>query len=144
MSTPTHHHTNWVFSDTSGYYGAAAENDLNHDAALAILSRLERERVRFFTTLYVLAELHALVISRRRNSQLALALLRNIEAGSTTVIPVTSDDQAQARIILAQHQDKLYSLTDALSFVVMERLSISRVFTFDHNFEQHRFELVAP
>ncbi|GEM_PF-4164707 len=74
MSTSTRYNSRWVFSDTSGYYAAMIENDENHDAALVILSRLERERVRFFTTLYVLAELHALVINRRRNPQLALAL----------------------------------------------------------------------
>ena len=46
--------------------------------------------------------------------------------------------------LLAKRQDKLYSLTDTLSFAVMERLGISRVFTFDRNFEQHGFQLVTP
>lgn len=144
MSMQPRRRHNWIFADTSGYYGAAAENDDNHAAARAILSRLERERIRFFTTHYVLAELHALIITRRRNPQFALAVLRSTEAGSATVVPVTAADHAQARDLLAQHQDKLYSLTDALSFVVMERIGIIRVFTFDHNFEQHRFELVTP
>lgn len=144
MTSPSGSRRSWIFCDTSGYFGAAAVNDQNHATALAILSRLERERIRFFTTLYVLAELHALIITRQRNPQLGLAVLQAIEASSTTVVPVTAEDHAKARLVLAQHQDKLYSLTDVLSFVVMERLGISRVFTFDHNFEQHRFELVTP
>jgi predicted nucleic acid-binding protein len=140
MTTLPRHHPNWVFSDTSGYYAAAVEDDQRTPQAVATLSRLERERVRFFTTPFVLAELHALVITRRRNPQLALALLTRIESGATTVAPVTSHDHAQARAILGQRQDKLYSLTDALSFAVMERLGIFRVFTFDHNFKQHGFQ----
>ena len=86
----------------------------------------------------------ALVITRRRSSQLASALLSQIEASGTIVVPVTEDDQAHARALLERHRDKLYSLTDALSFVVMERLGITRVFTFDHNFEHYGFTILTP
>lgn len=135
-------HPGWVFSDTSGLFGASVRRDENYQAAGAILSRLQAERVRFFTTLYVLAELHALVITRRRDPRFALDIVTRIERSATTIVPVTDADQAQARAILAQRPDKLYSLTDALSFAVMERLGIARVFTFDHNFAQHGFQLV--
>jgi predicted nucleic acid-binding protein len=121
-----------------------AANDETHDRARAILVRLERERVRLFTTPFVLAELHALIVARRRNPRLALTLLTEIEAGATTIVSVDATDQAAARTILARHQDKLYSLTDALSFAVMDRLGMTRVFTFDHNFEQYGFQLVVP
>jgi len=144
MTTPPRQHPHWVFADTSGYYAGASEDEQRHHEARAILVQLERERVRFYTTLYVLAELHALAITRRRNPRFALDLLTQIEASATTIVPVTADDQAAARLLLAQRQDKLYSLTDALSFAVMERLGISRVFTFDRNFEQHGFQLVTP
>jgi predicted nucleic acid-binding protein len=144
MTTPARRRVDWVFCDTSAYYAAAAQSDDNHAAALSVLRRLERERVRFFTTLYVLAELHALVITRHRDPRRALALLRSIESGSTTVVPVDTDDHARARAVLALQQDKLYSLTDALSFVIMERLGISRAFTFDHNFEQYGFTMLMP
>lgn len=110
-------HPNWIFADTSGYYAGAAEDEQRHEEARAILTQLEREHVRFYT---------------------------RIETSATTIIAVTADDQANARLILGRRQDKLYSLTDALSFAVMERLGISRVFTFDRTFEQHGFELVAP
>lgn len=34
--------------------------------------------------------------------------------------------------------------TDAISFVVMERLGITRAFTFDRHFEQYGFTVLTP
>ncbi len=144
MNAPPRHDPRAVFSDTSGYYAATVARDENYAAATAILAHLRLEQVRFFTTLYVIAELHALVITRRRDPRFALQVVTSIEAGATTIVPVSDDDHVRARAILAQQQDKLYSLTDTLSFAVMERLGIRRVFSFDHNFAQHGFQLVAP
>jgi predicted nucleic acid-binding protein len=143
MTAVPRYRPNWVFGNTSGYYAAAAEDETRHREAQAILARLQTEHVRFHTTLYVLAELHALVITRRRNPQFALALISGIERSATSIVPVTDGDQARARAILTSRPDKLYSLTDALSFAVMERLGIARVFTFDRNFSQHGFQLVG-
>lgn len=41
-----------------------------------------------------------------------------------------------------QHQDKDYSLTDCISFVVMKRLRIETTFAFDQHFVQARFKRV--
>jgi predicted nucleic acid-binding protein len=102
MTTLPRQHPDWIFADTSGYYAAAVEDDQRTPQARAMLARLEREQVRFFTTLYILAELHALVSTRQRNPQLALTLLTRIEAGATTVVPVSDADHARARAILGQ------------------------------------------
>jgi predicted nucleic acid-binding protein len=42
---------------------------------------------------------------------------------------------------LRQYDDKDFSLTDALSFAVMDRLEISEAFTFDHHFRQYGFRV---
>ena len=59
-----------------------------------------------------------------------------------TTIRVGRADEERARAILNQYSDKDFSLTDATSFVVMERLGISDAFCFDRNFAQYRFNVL--
>ena len=55
----------------------------------------------------------------------------------------TIPDQHQALEILKNNRDKSYSFCDAVSFVVMERLGLKRVVTFDQHFEQFgNFEII--
>ena len=50
---------------------------------------------------------------------------------------MTSNDVTRARELIYRFDDKKYSLTDATSFVVMERVKLSHGFTFDRNFTQY-------
>jgi predicted nucleic acid-binding protein len=133
-----------VFVDSSAYYAVADPTDHHHARARATLVRLERERWRLFTTNFILAETHALVLTRR-GRQIAAAVLQALDRSQATVIVrVSARDERRAREIIAQYDDKNFSLTDATSFAVMERLRIDRAFSFDHNFAQYGFPLLAP
>jgi predicted nucleic acid-binding protein len=128
----------YALVDSSAYYALAHSRQENHPAARAIADRLARERWRLFTTNFILAETHALILIRL-NRVVALQVLSQIEQSPTTIIRVTAADEARARAILRQYQDKAFSLTDATSFAVMERLGISQAFSFDRNFAQYGF-----
>jgi uncharacterized protein len=56
---------------------------------------------------------------------------------------VTAEDELRTRQIIYRYDDKNFSLTDATSFAVMERLRITTAFTFDHNFAQYGFQLLG-
>ena len=99
-------------------------------------------RSRLFTTNFVVAETHALVLIRR-GRLVARRVLQEIDLGRITVVRVSAGDELRAREIIAQYDDKDFSLTDAASFAVMERLRISVAFTFDHHFAAYGLTILA-
>jgi len=60
------------------------------------------------------------------------------------VIRATIDDGTRARAVIHQYRDKSFSLVDAISFAVMERLGIPEAFTFDHHVVHFGFRLAPP
>jgi predicted nucleic acid-binding protein len=132
-----------VLMDTSAYFALADPRDANHTTALAIHDRLIGEHWRLFTTTYVLAEAHALLLARLGRA-IALRVLQEIDRSTTTVTRVSTADERRAREMLTRYDDKDFSLTDATSFAVMERLGISVAFTFDHDFTRYGLIALAP
>lgn len=122
--------------DTSAYFALTYSRERTHAQALAIASRLQAERWRLFTTNFILAETHALLLTRL-NRVVAARVLREIDNSPTTIVRVSAADEQRARQVIYQYQDKDFSLTDAASFAVMERLHIPHAFTFDRNFAQY-------
>ena len=136
-------HPYYALVDSSAYFALAYSRESNHAAARAIADKLAHERWRLFTTNFILAETHALILTRL-NRVVALRVLTQIEQSPTTVIRVSAADETRARAILAQYQDKDFSLTDATSFAVMERLGIRSAFSFDRNFAQYGLQILQP
>ena len=97
-----------------------------------------------FTTNFVVAETHALVLARTGRAVAARLLQELDRSPDTTIVRVGVEDETRAREILAQYDDKDTSLTDATSFAVMERLGIAAVFAFDRHFAQYGFTLLVP
>lgn len=65
-----------------------------------------------------------------------LVLLLNVER-------VLRADEATAAALVRAHTDKSYSLCDALSFVVMERLGVTEAISFDRHFREYgRFTIL--
>ncbi len=127
-----------VFVDTSAYYALADVSETTHGAAQLAAQRFDREDAQFYTTTYVIAEVHALIL-KRAGREIALRMLDRLYASSTTIIRPTQADETRAREILHQHQDKSYSLADAISFAVMQRLHLRTAWTYDHHFAQFGF-----
>ena len=60
------------------------------------------------------------------------------------MVRVSARDERRARDIVTSYQDKDFSLADAASFAVMERLRISTAFTLDRNFAQFGWQMLDP
>ena len=131
-----------TFVDTSAYFALLDADDASHTQARTISERLIAEGAHLFTTSFVLAETHALLLNRLRQ-QIATRLLRDMEHSPTTLIWATPRDVQRAKAIIYQYTDKDFSLTDATSFVVMERLRIPAAFTFDRHFAQYGLTVLS-
>jgi predicted nucleic acid-binding protein len=123
--------------DSSAFYALADPTDAHNVAAKEIAPRLHRERWQLFTTNFIRAEAHALILNRLSHRAADRFLQELQESPSATIIRITEADEEAALELIARYQDKDFSLTDAISFVVMERLGIPSAFAFDRNFTQY-------
>lgn len=128
-----------VLVDTSAVYALLDRGDGWHEAAADTLQSLKVARAEPLLTNFIVAESHALALSRLGPEVARKWLLGNV----WPVERVTEEDEARARGIVAQYTDKTFSYTDATSFAVMERLGLHRAFAFDPHFQQYGFQVVG-
>ena len=65
--------------------------------------------------------------------------LRETDTSRITIVRARTTDETLARQLIYRYQDKRFSFTDAISFVIMERLGIRLAFSFDRNYSQYGF-----
>ena len=131
-----------VFVDTGAYAALVIAVDSNHNRANETLTALEQRRTILFTTNFVVAETYALILARAGRS-VAIDLLDRLERSDDLIVRVTEGDEQRALEIVRRYQDKTFSLVDATSFAVMDRLGITLAFTFDRHFAQYGFRVVG-
>lgn len=128
-----------LFVDSSAFYALIDRSDSNHRRALTMFRAAARQRRQLITTDFVVAESHALFLSRLGRTLAARWLLTL----TAEVIRVTEEDESRAKAIIMAYHDKDFSYCDAVSFAVMERLGFSQVLAFGVHFRQYaRFEVL--
>jgi uncharacterized protein len=73
------------------------------------------------------------------NRPLFARLLYIIRGEATTVIPFDAGLMERGLALFAEREDKDWSLTDCVSFIVMQDRGITDVLTVDRHFEQAGF-----
>ena len=119
----------------------ALVRDQNASQAAAISRALAGRQALLYTTNFVAAETHAFILARAGRDA-ARRMLARIDQGANRVVRVEPGDERQARLILDRFRDKDFSLVDAMSFAVMDRLRVSTAFAFDRHFAQYGFTLI--
>lgn len=128
-----------ALTDTSAIYALIDRDDANHRRATAILRASVRQGVTPLITNFIVAESHALLLSRLGASIARDWLTKQI----WPIEPVTSADEKKAKEIIQRYTDNEFSYTDATSFSVMERLGITSAFAFDIHFKQYGLKLLT-
>ena len=126
-----------IYVDTGAFYALSDATDTYHRRAGEYTRRTERQN-RFVTSSYVIVEAW-LLIRNKLGYHIAMDFLERVRGGGAQIEQVTVSDLDKAAKILATYSDQQFSLVDAVSFVVMERLNISHAFSFDVHFRIYRF-----
>jgi len=128
-----------TFADTSFYVAAVNPRDALHVAAAEYA---EGFRGGTITTEYVLIEVGNW-LARSGDREVFLKLMKEIRADDhTMVVPGSSALFERGIELYARRPDKSWSLTDCISFVVMQEHGLSDALTGDHHFEQAGFRIL--
>ena len=124
-----------VFVDTAAFVAAALRRDARHGEAKRLWQRLEVERARLITTDWVFGETVTFV-RRRAGYEAARQLGEALRASSALeIVTPTSELVDRAWDAFLAHSCSNLSLVDCLSFTIMRKRRIRKVFTFDEHFE---------
>ncbi|MBM4044417.1 MAG: type II toxin-antitoxin system VapC family toxin [Planctomycetes bacterium] len=122
--------------DTSGLLCLFDEDESRHEEAESHFD----EAVTKLTHSYVLAEFVALAQARRAPRGRALTFVARLQDSSEVeVVYVDKALHREALALLRQRLDKEWSLSDAVSFLLMPRRGLTEALTTDHHFEQAGF-----
>jgi predicted nucleic acid-binding protein len=127
-----------VFVDSGAFYAAVDRRDARHADAVAGFAAIRHQGRKLFTSNLVVSEAHGLTL-RRLGRTIAARWLVSLP---NNVVFQANQDHKQALAVLARYQDQDFSYTDAVSFVIMERLGIRTAFAFDADFRIYGFEVI--
>jgi len=129
-----------IFIDTSWFYAAEVEEDINHQKAIESKRKLAKgEYGTPYTTNYVLDETITL-LRFRASFEAALKFKEKIE--KSKVLRVVFVDETiikDANEIFRKYRNLKLSFTDCTSFAVMKRLGINSALSFDEDFKKAGF-----
>ena len=128
-----------VFLDTSYAVALSVANDQYHGKAMEIRDWLKTESARIVTTRAILVEIGNFM-AKVRYRDAAVALLDVLEKDSSVeIVPLSESLYERAFRLYRERSDKEWSLTDCISFVVMEDRNLTGALTTDEDFEQAGF-----
>jgi predicted nucleic acid-binding protein len=125
-----------VFADTYFFLAALNTRDADHERALGYFAQ---DDIELITTAWVLTEVAATLAPRATRASF-VQLYASLRADTgVTVIPAEPTLFDRGLALYSRRLDKDWSLTDCISFVVMEEQYLSDALTGDHHFEQAGF-----
>jgi uncharacterized protein len=129
---------NLVFMDTVGLLALWNADDQWHEAAEGAFGKVEQSQTALLTTAYVLLECGN--AAARSGIRTEVDRLRaQLELAGTLIWPTVAD-WAEAWAAYRRGDADSAGIVDQISFVVMRRCGMRRVFTNDHHFRAAGFE----
>ena len=128
-----------LFLDANYLIALEVANDQHHNEAASHWRTLFELPVTLVTTSFVLDEIATFLNSRRQHARAIRVGDNLLTASNIELIHVDESLFREAWRYFKQHSDKTFSLTDCVSFVLMNRLGITKALSFDKHFAQAGF-----
>lgn len=128
-----------IFIDSSFVLAMEFGHDQNHRAAIDCWMAFRTTNRSTLTTSFVLDEVVTHLNSRGHHGR-AVVVGNRLMADSESFVHVGPDLLNRGWAYFCRHADKRYSLTDCISFVVMQERELRQALTFDLHFTQAGFE----
>ena len=126
-----------LFADSFFYFALLNSKDRAHEQAEAFLENFDGKLV---TTSWVLTEL-ADGLADPLDRQTFVGLYETLSTDrDVTIVPPDASLFADGLTLFASRSDKDWSLTDCISFVVMQRFKLTEALTGDQHFLQAGFK----
>ncbi|MEN6406544.1 MAG: PIN domain-containing protein [Thermoguttaceae bacterium] len=127
---------NRVFADSYFFFAILNPHDAAHEKAIAAA---HRHRGPLVTTAWVLTEV-ADGLANTPHRKIFRRLLDDLESNKTSlVVPANSETFEKGVELYHARPDEPWSLTDCISFVVMQEENVTEALTGDRHFEQAGF-----
>ena len=132
-----------IFVDTSAFLALFHIRDGEHQRALDTWGKIKENEKAFITTNHVLDEL-ATLLGRKTNFNYSVRKMRRIYSSDIQIERPSEEDELNSNALgyFEKYTDQKISFTDCLSFVIMKKFAIKKVFTFDHHFSYAEFEII--
>jgi predicted nucleic acid-binding protein len=126
-----------IFIDTGAFLALEDESDEHHEEAIRFRDQeLLRGNYELVTTSYILDETLTLLRSRL-GIPASIDFSKKIRRSQVVkVLSVSKEVEEKALELFEKYDDKTFSFTDCVSFVVMREKGIQEAFTFDEHFVQ--------
>jgi len=123
-----------IFVDSSAWIALADEDDSHYKKAASNYPTIFKNYKTLATSNLVIAETY-IVLQKELGHKVALALLERVKT-SPRILKICSNEniETEAEGILVKYAEQDFSYADAVSFVIMKRHKIRKVFCFDKHF----------
>jgi len=125
-----------VFADTYYFIGLLSPEDSSHRR---VVEYSNHNNPSLLTTAWVMTELADGLAKTPNRHLFGKVLFETEDEPSNLLLPATEEMYRKGIDLYQQRPDKAWSLTDCISFVVMQEHGITEALTADRHFEQAGF-----
>ncbi|MEI3651326.1 MAG: PIN domain-containing protein [Dolichospermum lemmermannii FEM_B0920] len=133
---------NIYFLDTSYILALEIKNEYAHHQVIQNWSNLAISKPFLVTTTYVFDEIVTFLNSRNLHHKAVEIGNQLLESPDIELVEIDQVLFNEGWEYFQKYQDKSYSLTDCLSFIVMQDRKISTALTLDNHFRQAGFKIL--